>query len=369
MDLGRFLVEAVVVGGASPTELARSHPISRSWLFRLLARYRTGGPAALEPRSRRPKSCPSRTAPEIERAIIELRRGLSAAGLDAGPQTIAHHLRLRFATTPSRPTIWRILKSQGLIQPQPHKRPKSSWIRLQADLPNELWQADATHWRLADGSKVEILNLLDDHSRFCLASVAFLTVKAPDVLETFYSAAESYGYPAKFLSDNAAVLSGAPRKVGSYSSQSSTAWASNPNTPAPTTPRPAAKLSASTRPSSAICSARRRPRARLTSSSNSTASTSTTTSSDPIAHSRSHTLSSLPGPAQGRPCSVHSTRPVPSASRPARRRRQGDDPLPGPAPPYLRQLQTQAPCGHPSRGWAAPAGDRRRRLNPARADP
>ena len=56
MDLGRFLVEAVVVSGASPNQLARSHPISRSWLFRLLARYKQGGFAAVEPRSRRPSS-------------------------------------------------------------------------------------------------------------------------------------------------------------------------------------------------------------------------------------------------------------------------------------------------------------------------
>jgi transposase InsO family protein len=212
MDLGRFLVEAVVVSGASPTELARSHPISRSWLFRLLARYKEGGYEALEPRSRRPKSCPSRTAPEIQQAIVDLRRELADSGLDAGAQTIAHHLKLRFGAAPSRPTIWRILKANGLIEPQPHKRPKSSWIRFQAELPNEMWQADATHWQLADGTDLEILNLIDDHSRFCLASVAFRTVKAPDVLETFYSAAESYGYPAKFLTDNAAVFSGAPRK-------------------------------------------------------------------------------------------------------------------------------------------------------------
>ena len=75
-----------------------------------------------------------------------------------------------------------------------------------------MWQADSTHWQLADHTDVEILNLLDDHSRFCLASVALRTVKAPDVLETFYLAAEAYGYPAKFLSDNAAVFSGTPRK-------------------------------------------------------------------------------------------------------------------------------------------------------------
>ena len=212
MDLGRFLVDAVVIGGSSPTELARSHPISRSWLFRLLARYRAGGYAALEPRSRRPRSSPQRTTIEIQQAIVDLRQQLVEGGLDAGAQTIAHHLRLRFGSTPSRPTIWRILKAKGLITPQPHKRPRSSWIRFQAELPNEMWQADSTHWRLADATDVEILNLLDDHSRFCLASVALRTVKAPDVLETFCLAAESYGYPAKFLSDNAAVFSGTPRK-------------------------------------------------------------------------------------------------------------------------------------------------------------
>jgi transposase InsO family protein len=141
-----------------------------------------------------------------------LRRELVDAGLDGGAQTIAHHLQLRFGSSLSRVTIWRVLKAEGLITPQPHKRPKSSWIRFQAELPNEMWQADATHWRLADSSDIEILNFLDDHSRFCLASVALRTVKAPDVLETFYLAAESYGYPAKFLSDNAAVFSGTPRK-------------------------------------------------------------------------------------------------------------------------------------------------------------
>lgn len=212
MDLGRYLVDAVILGGASPTELARSHPISRSWLFRLLARYRSGGYPALEPRSRRPNRSPRQTTGEVQQAILELRRGLGDAGLDAGPQTIAHHLRLRFGSTPSRATIWRILKANGLITPQPHKRPKSSWIRFQAELPNEMWQADSTHWLLADNSDVEVLNLIDDHSRFCLASVALRTVKAPDVLQTFYLAAESYGYPAKFLSDNAAVFSGTPRK-------------------------------------------------------------------------------------------------------------------------------------------------------------
>ena len=53
-----------------------------------------------------------------------------------------------------------------------HKRPRSSFVRFEASLPNELWQADTTHWRLADGTDVEILDLIDDHSRLLLAADA-----------------------------------------------------------------------------------------------------------------------------------------------------------------------------------------------------
>ena len=52
MDLGRFLVDAVVLGGDSPTKLARSHPISESWLLSLRAHadasWSTGGVAATD---------------------------------------------------------------------------------------------------------------------------------------------------------------------------------------------------------------------------------------------------------------------------------------------------------------------------------
>ncbi len=154
-----------------------------------------GGYDAVEPRSRRPRSSPTRTPPEVVALILELRAQLLESGLDAGPQSILNYLRMRSGSAPSKATIWRLLRANGLVVPQPQKRPRSSWIRFQAELPNEMWQADATHWQLADGSNVEILNLIDDHSRFCLASVAFRTVKAADVLETFSVAAETYGYP------------------------------------------------------------------------------------------------------------------------------------------------------------------------------
>jgi hypothetical protein len=65
-------------------------------------------------------------------------------------------------------SIWRVLKAHGLVTPQPHKRPRSSYVRLCAELPNECWQTDITCWR-----EVEIIGVIDDHSRLCVIARAF----------------------------------------------------------------------------------------------------------------------------------------------------------------------------------------------------
>jgi len=62
-------------------------------------------------------------------------------------------------------TIWRVLKRRGFGHAQPQKRPKSSRVRFQASLPNECWQSDVIHFRLADGSEFEIISFIEDHSR------------------------------------------------------------------------------------------------------------------------------------------------------------------------------------------------------------
>jgi len=112
---------------------------------------------------------------------------------------------------PSASSIIRILRRRGLVSPAPQKRPCSSFIRFAAELPNQLWQTDATHWSLADGSSVEILNLIDDHSRLLVGAAAFRTLKAADVVAVFHQAAR-LGYPAALRSDNAAVFSGNSRQ-------------------------------------------------------------------------------------------------------------------------------------------------------------
>jgi transposase InsO family protein len=205
MSKHQVAVLKVVSAQLSVTAAAAQCGISRGHLHRLLARYREGGLDGLEPRSRRPHRNPQRTSDRVRERIVELRRDLVARGLDAGPATIAWHLQRDGPGSPSTSTVRRILHAAGLVTPEPHKRPRSSWIRFEADTPNALWQSDFTHWRLADGSEVEIISWLDDHSRYLLACSACSRVSGDDVVATFTAAGDAHGFPAATLTDNGAV--------------------------------------------------------------------------------------------------------------------------------------------------------------------
>ncbi len=215
MDLAGYVINAVLVEGRSVTEVCEAHDVSRSWLYELIARYRELGDAGLRPQSRRPRSSPTRVDAAVEDEIVALRKELTDLGVDAGAHTIHYHLERRYRrcrrSVPSVATIWRVLCRRGFVTRQPQKRPKSSWRRFQAELPNECWQADTTHWTLADGRDVEILNIIDDHSRLLVASRVFVTAKAADVVETFHQGAAELGLPASMLTDNGAIFTAESR--------------------------------------------------------------------------------------------------------------------------------------------------------------
>jgi len=169
----------------------------------LVRRYRAEGAAAFEARSRRPKSSPNQITEPTVLAIVDLRRQLAGQGLDAGAETIRWHLQQQdIDPVPSVSTIRRYLLAAGLITAEPKKRPKSSYIRFQAELPNQMWQTDMCHWRLANGTDTEILSWLDDHSRYALGVTTHRRVNAAIVVETFQTTAQRHGYPASVLSDN-----------------------------------------------------------------------------------------------------------------------------------------------------------------------
>jgi transposase InsO family protein len=189
----------------SVTQAAGEYGLSRRHLHRLLARYRSDGLDALEPRSRRPASNPKATPERVRERVLELRRQLVADGCDAGPVTIAWHLQREGLRAPSTSTTRRILSQAGLIAPEPRKRPRSSYTRFEAAQPNETWQSDVTHWRLADGSDIEILSWLDDHSRLLLGASAHQPVSGDVVVTAFLSVVEEHGPPASTLTDNGRI--------------------------------------------------------------------------------------------------------------------------------------------------------------------
>ncbi len=205
MSKARVAVLEVVSGNLTVTAAARTYGLSRQHVHRLLKRFREGGLEAVDPRSRRPNNNPRTVSDEVITAIVLLREKLTAAGLDAGPVTLQSHLTQKGLPVPSTSTIRRILHHHGLITPAPRKRPKSSYTRFAAEQPNECWQSDFTHWTLADGTDTEILNWLDDHSRYLLHSTAYRRVTGPDVVASFTDTAQRHGLPASTLTDNGTV--------------------------------------------------------------------------------------------------------------------------------------------------------------------
>ena len=211
MVKNQIIVASVVSQGLGVRATALKYGVSPAWVSTLVARYRALGPAGLEPRSKRPHANKRSTSPSVEERIVELRKELSDLGADAGADTIHTHLVREGLSAPSLSTIQRILTRRGFVTPAPKKRPKSSFIRFEADLPNECWQSNMTHWHLEDGIGVEILTFIDDHSRLVLSARVFPTVTMENVRALFRQSCTEYGTPASVLTDNGAIYNAVSR--------------------------------------------------------------------------------------------------------------------------------------------------------------
>jgi transposase InsO family protein len=205
MDLAWYCVNAVLVEGRSVRAVAAATGRSKSWVHRHVALYREGGEEALIPQKRGPRVPANLISVVLEDEIVAWRKRLAEDGLDAGAKTISWHLSHGGVTPPALSTIHRVLRRRGFVTPQPQKRPRSSWMRFESDLPNETWQSDMTHWHLDDDQPVEIINFIDDYSRAVLASVAVPVATAAEVVRIFFETAAIYGLPASVLSDNGAI--------------------------------------------------------------------------------------------------------------------------------------------------------------------
>ena len=226
MSKARLVLTALLVDRQTPAEVAARYGVHRAWVYKLKARYEAEGETALEPRSRRPKTSPAALVAEVVALVVRVRKELGDAGLDAGPETISWHLEHHHGHRVSRSTISRHLSAAGLVTPEPKKRPRSSYIRFEASMPNETWQSDFTHYRLTHpdgrpGAPVEIITWLDDCTRYALHVSAHPRITTPIVVTTFRETLAQHGIPASTLTDNGMVytvrLAGHGRQGGKNS--------------------------------------------------------------------------------------------------------------------------------------------------------
>jgi putative transposase len=184
------------------------HGLSRKSFYELRKRVKTDGPAAvLEPRSRRPRSSPSQVDEEVKEQSVQVRAALEASGLDHGPVSVHDKMRaMGLDPVPSVASLARIFREAGVARVEPRKKPRSAWRRFVYPAPNACWQLDATEYVLAGGRVCVIFQLIDDHSRYAVASHVARSETAEAAIVVFDKAVAAHGVPQRLLSDNGSAL-------------------------------------------------------------------------------------------------------------------------------------------------------------------
>jgi transposase InsO family protein len=197
------------------TTFCAEHGISRKTFYEIRRRAVLDGPAAaLEPRSRRPRSSPSKLADEVKQQAIEVRAALEQSGLDCGPISVHDKMRaMGLQTVPSIASLARIFRTAGVARREPRKKPRAAWRRFVYPAPNACWQLDATEYVLARGRKCVIFQLIDDHSRYAVASHVAWAETSQAAIAVFDKATAAHGVPQKLLSDNGPALNPSRRGV------------------------------------------------------------------------------------------------------------------------------------------------------------
>lgn len=190
------------------TTFCAEHGISRKSFYELRRRAIAEGQAAvLEPRSRRPKSSPSKITEPVKAQAIAVRTALEISGLDHGPISVHDKMKaMGLPVVPSTASLARIFRQAGVARLEPRKRPRAAWRRFVYPAPNACWQMDATEYVLTGGRKAVIFQLEDDHSRLEVASHVAWGETADAAITAFDKAVAAYGVPQRLLTDNGVAL-------------------------------------------------------------------------------------------------------------------------------------------------------------------
>jgi putative transposase len=199
----------------SVTTFCLEQGISRETFYAIRKRAATDGPAAaLEPKTRRPRTSPSKLPDGTAQQAIGVRAALERSGLDHGPISVHEKMKLLGMTpVPSVSSLARIFRDAGVARAEPRKKPRAAYRRFVYPAPNACWQLDGTEYVLTGGRKCVIFQLIDDHSRLAIATHVAWGETSAGAIAVVTKGIAAHGVPQRLLSDNGAALNPSRRGV------------------------------------------------------------------------------------------------------------------------------------------------------------
>jgi len=199
----RLRFVARILEGEAVTDVCREFGISRKTGYKILARYKDEGPAALNDRSRRPVRYANQLPPQIEGLIVSLKTGKPHWGARKIRELLIRRLPgdLR---VPAQSTIHAVLDRHGLVARIGRRRNRAQGTPLSAgNKPNDLWCVDFKgEFRLGNSQYCYPLTVTDHASRYLLLCEALDSVRESSAIQAFQHLFAERGLPDAIRSDN-----------------------------------------------------------------------------------------------------------------------------------------------------------------------
>lgn len=196
MIRGEF-VRRVLEGRETKSALCREYGISRPTGDKWIKRYMQG--EGLEDRSREPLRQANRIPQSMEEQIIQLRHQYPKCGSKKLKRMLEDR---QVPDVPCAATVNNVLRRHELITAEASKA-ATPYKRFVMPNANDMWQSDYKgHFPLLNGDECHPLNIIDDHSRYCLCSEAMVNETFESFQPVLIRLFVAYGMPKYFLCDN-----------------------------------------------------------------------------------------------------------------------------------------------------------------------
>ncbi|MGE0143794.1 MAG: integrase core domain-containing protein [Planctomycetota bacterium] len=195
-------VRLVLKGQVTMTQACQQFGISRKTGYKILARHAELGMAGLADASRAPKTHPNQASPEVEAAVLRVRKAHPTWGSKKILWTLERECP--GGGWPARSTVDEILKRAGVVESRGRRRRRqpTSPPFVEAAAPNDVWSMDYKGWfRVGDGTRCDPLTVNDVFSRASLVCQAMVSPKTADVKRRLEAAFHAFGMPQFMLSD------------------------------------------------------------------------------------------------------------------------------------------------------------------------